>query len=87
MNLEEMSWQTLGDYCVGRGPQQHSAAIIEAQRRAVSEQGESTNVQKDLIAAIHSSGDCAARQTEEVIRLTTALKTLTWAWAGLLANQ
>jgi hypothetical protein len=50
-----------------------SAPIAEMQRR--------------LIIAIQSSGDCASAQTAEVIKLTNALKVLTYALIAIGAIQ
>ena len=40
-------------------------------------------MQRRLVVAIEASGDCAARQTTEVIRLTNTLRILTWVLIGI----
>ena len=83
MNFEETTDDGLIDYVVGRDPGPREAASMEMQRRAMAVQRESNTIQKELIAAIESSGDCASVQTAEVIRLTNTLKTLTYVLIGL----
>jgi hypothetical protein len=74
------------DYLIGVATMQHGdtgaavAAAIEMQRRAIK-------TQQRLIVAIDASGDCASRQTEEVIKLTRALKTYTIVLAIIGAIQ
>lgn len=46
-----------------------TSAVMEMQRR--------------LVAATRDSGDCSARQTAEVIKLTNSLKALTWVLVGV----
>lgn len=51
----------------------HTPAIVEIQRR--------------LVAATRAAGDAATQQTAEVIKLTYALKALTWVLVAIGAAQ
>jgi hypothetical protein len=60
-----------------RGFEHVNALLQVALKRAARER------QQQMIIAIDSSGDCAAAQTAEVIKLTKTLKILTWALVGV----
>ena len=78
MAFQGISDDELIDYLTGRDPGVREAAAMEMQRRAIVVQRESNSIQRDLMAAIVVTSDCAIEQTEEVIRLTKSLKTFTW---------
>ena len=50
------------------------------QRRAL-------NATRELTTAVRASGDCTATQNEQMLRLTTSIKTLTRVVIGLVIVQ
>jgi hypothetical protein len=80
---ENVSIPALVGSSTNGNPETRSAVSAEMQRRLMVAQRESNEIQKRLITAIESSGDCASEQTEQVIRLTNSLKVLTWVLVGV----
>ena len=96
MSFEGTSWQGLIDYVAGRGPAQHAAALIEAQRRIVEAEErleaairESTRANTEHSSRLEELARSSGRQTDEVIRLTERLRRLTvvivWLTVGAVA--
>jgi hypothetical protein len=82
-DFADYTWQQLVDYAAGRGPAQHTALVLEAQRRSIDASRSLEAVTRDLITETRSAGDCASAQTEQVIRLTNSIRLLTWVLVGV----